>query len=222
MKIKGAIFDCDGTLVDSLGFWETLYEKIGERYFDNNFHIDPADDRAMRTQNIHFLARLLHEKYGVAESIEELRAFAEEILTWFYAEAADLKPGVRELLAFWKSKNVRMCIASASEVHSIRMVLGRHGVLEYFEDIIPCTSVGVGKDKPDVFYAAEKFLGTPHEQTFVLEDSMLAIETAKKAGFPVVGIYDKHTFGQERARELSDIYIEQDGSFAELIPLFED
>ena len=222
MKIKGAIFDCDGTLVDSLGFWETLYEKIGEKYFNNDFKIDPADDRAMRTQNIHFLARLLHEKYGVAKSIEELHAFAEEILTWFYAEAAGLKPGVRELLAFLKSKNVKMCIASASEVHSIRMVLGRHGVLDYFEDIIPCTSVGAGKDKPDVFFAAEKFLGTPRSQTWVLEDSVLAIETAKKAGFPVVGVYDPHTFGQERAKELSDVYIKQGGSFADLISLYEE
>ena len=222
MHIKGAIFDCDGTLVDSLGFWETFYEKVSERYFGHkNFRVSPEDDRAMRTQNIHFLSELLHEKYGIGESVEELRVLAEEILTWYYTEAADLKPGVRELLAFLKEKEVRMCIASASEGHSIRMVLGRHGVLDCFEDIIPCTSVGAGKDKPDVFFAAEKFLGTPHESTWVFEDSVLAIETSKKAGFPVVGVYDPHTFGQERAKELSDIYIDDGGSFAELISHFE-
>lgn len=223
MKMQGAIFDCDGTLIDSLGFWDIFYERIGEEFFGKpDFAVEPADDRAMRTQNVYFLSKLMHEKYGVAESADALLAWVNDLFTWYYSEVVELKEGVRELLAYLKAQNVKMCIASAAEVDAIRLVLGRHGVLHYFEDIISCTKVGAGKDKPDIFYAAEKFLGTPHGQTWVFEDSLLAITTAKSVGFPVVGVYDKYTFGQDKARELSDIYIDDGGSFTELLSHFEN
>ena len=222
MKIKGAIFDCDGTLIDSLGFWEIFYTKVGEHFFGNSdFAVEPDDDHAMRTQNAHFLAKLMHEKYGVAESAEVLRRWFIDLLVWYYDEVVGPKAGAREFLSYLKQNNVKMMVATASESGDVRRVLQRHGMLEYFDGVISCTEAGAGKDKPDVFFAAEKLLGTPHEQTWVFEDSVLAIETAKKAGFPVVGVYDSHTFGQKRARELSDTYVDEGRSFTELIPKFE-
>ena len=223
MKIKGAIFDCDGTLVDSLGFWKVFYAKLGEHFFrDPNFAVDPADDRTMRTQNVYFLSKLMHEKYGAGESEQALCDWVNELFYWYYTNMVELKAGVRELLECLKSKGVKMCIASASEIDAIHLILGRHNVLHYFEDVISCTKVGAGKDKPDVFFAAAEFLGTSREETWVFEDSVLAIETAKKAGFPVVGTYDANGFGQARAKELSDLFVDEGGSFVELIPLIED
>lgn len=219
MNIKGAIFDCDGTLVDSLGFWKAFYQKIGEVYFGKeSFAPSPEDDKAMRTQAISFTAELLHKKYGIGRSAQDVEKWALEILEQYYKESVELKSGVREFLEHLKKNGVQMCIASASEAYLIKIVLSRHGVLNYFKDIISCSSVGAGKDKPDVFIAAEQFLGTPHEQTWIFEDSLLAIETAKAAGFHVVGVYDACAFGQERSRELSDEYIKDGGSFEELIP----
>ena len=219
MDIKGAIFDCDGTLIDSLGFWDIFYKKIGEVFFGGReFLPEPADDKAMRTQPVSFLGKLLHEKYGVAENPQALIGWTLDLFAWYYREIVELKAGVKEFLAHLKQQGIPMCIASAAETSLIKLVLGKHDVLDYFEDIISCTAVGAGKDKPDVFLAAEKFLGTPHAETWVFEDSLLAIETAKKAGFPVVGVYDAHTFGQDRARTLSDEYIEDKDSFARLIP----
>ena len=218
MNIKGAIFDCDGTLVDSLGFWEIYYKKVGDTFFGGERFVPaPEDDRAMRTQAIGFLGKIMHGKYGVTESEEAIKKWTLDVFEWYYREVVELKNGVRKLLAHLKSKGVKMCIASAAERKMIELVLGRHGVLEYFEGIVSCTEVGAGKDKPDVFLAAEKFLGTEHGRTWIFEDSVLAIETAKKAGFPVVGVYDSCTFGQDRAKALSDEYIDDGGSFAELI-----
>ena len=220
MKIMGAIFDCDGTLIDSLGFWELFYKRIGELYFGGKeFFPDPEDDRTMRTQNIAFLAHLMHEKYGIAESADEIANLCVHFFEWYYGEIVELKPGARELLSHLAGKGIKMCIASAAEKVLIELVLSRHDVLKYFDGIISCSDIGAGKDRPDVFLAAEKFLGTSHGETFVFEDSLLAIRTAKNAGFPVVGIYDALSFGQDAARELCDVYIENGGSFAELIPL---
>ena len=219
MKIKAALFDCDGTLVDSLGFWEIFYKRVGEIYFDGkDFTPTPADDKAMRTQTVKFLAHLMHQNYGIGKDAQEIEQFCLGVFRWYYSEVVELKPGVRELLAHLKSQNVKMCIASAAEAEMIRIVLGRQGVLDYFEGIVSCSEVGAGKDKPDVFLAAEKFLGAPHEMTWVFEDSLLAIQTAKSAGFHVAGIYDPHSFGQDQARKLCDEYVEKGGSFTELIP----
>ncbi len=218
MKIEGAIFDCDGTLVDSLHFWDIFYDKISERFFCGEpFAVDPADDRAMRTQPISFLSSLLHEKYGVGESAQAVSDFIYEVFVWFYRDKVELKAGVRELLAHLRSVGVRMCIATASEASLIRIALEKHGVMDYFEDIIACSSVGHGKDKPDVFLAAEKFLRTSHDATWVFEDSLLAMKTAKSAGFKVVGVFDSHTFGQDEARGLCDEYVDDEHSLAELI-----
>lgn len=223
MKIQGAIFDCDGTLVDSLGFWRIFYQMLGERYFnDKDFWPRAEDDHAMRTQNTEFLGRTLHTKYGAGESAEEIRDWFYDRFGWYYDNVVPLKPGVRELLAYWKAQNVKMCVATASEIHMVKKILQRHGVWEYFEGIVSCTKVGAGKDKPDVFFAAQNFLGTPREQTFVVEDSALAVETAQKAGFPVIGIYDENGVEQEKTRALSDIFLEDGASFADLILQWED
>ena len=219
MKITGAIFDCDGTLVDSLGFWEMFYKRIGDRFFGGNkFTARAEDDKAMRTQPVSFLAKVLHTGYGIGGSEAELEEWFLELCQEYYSTVVELKAGVRELLSHLKSRGVKMCIASASEKHLIELVLSRHGVLNYFETIVSCTEIGAGKDKPDVFLAAKQILGTPHSETYVFEDSVLAIETAKAANFPVVGVYDCHTFGQDRARELSDEYIDDSESFTRLIP----
>lgn len=218
MDIKGAIFDCDGTLIASLGFWEVLYEKLGEYYFnDKSFHPASEDDRAMRTQNAAFIGKVFHTRYGVQEDEERIAKRALDICEWYYRELVELKAGVRELLAHLKKTGVKICIASAAETDLIKMVLAKHDILDYFEGIVSCTEIGAGKDKPDVFIAAEKFLGTSRNQTWVFEDSLLAAKTAKSAGYPVVGVYDRLGFGQDALRELSDEFIEEDGSFAQLI-----
>ena len=134
MNIKGAIFDCDGTLVDSLGFWEVFYKKIGDTFFGGEKFIPkPEDDKAVRTQPVAFLGKTLHEKYGILESSEAAADWVVENFAWYYKEVVGLKAGVRELLSHLKSKGVRMCIASAAETELIKLVLGKNGVLDYFE-----------------------------------------------------------------------------------------
>ena len=134
MDIKGAIFDCDGTLIASLGFWEVLYEKLGEYYFnDKSFHPASEDDRAMRTQNAAFIGKVFHTRYGVQEDEERIAKRALDICEWYYRELVELKAGVRELLAHLKKTGVKICIASAAETDLIKMVLAKHDILDYFE-----------------------------------------------------------------------------------------
>ena len=69
---------------------------------------------------------------------------------------------------------------------------------------------GKGKDNPDIYLTTLEHLGTEKEETVVFEDSALTIETACKAGFPTVGIYDRFNYGQDIIKKLADVYIDKD------------
>ena len=51
----------------------------------------------------------------------------------------------------------------------------------------------------------------------VFEDSFLALETAKAAGFHTVGVYDMYSYDQERLRAASEIYLGKEQTLADLI-----
>ena len=219
MNIKGAIFDVDGTLINSLIFWDDFYKRLKRDYFEGReFYIDPNHDRRFRTQPEAKVAEMLHEIYGLGKDSAEMLNYFKSLCFYYYKEVVELKAGVRELLTHLKEKGIKMCIATASELEYLKITFEKHGIGDYFEGIVCCSEVGAAKDKPDVFLAAEKFLGTPHEETWVFEDSLLAIETSKKAGFKVVGIYDECAPGCDKIQSVADEFIGKGDSFADLIP----
>lgn len=83
-----------------------------------------------------------------------------------------------------------MCVASATVERLVEACLGRLGVADCFEFLLSCDTVGAGKDRPDVFLAAAERFGAKPEEIASYEDSIFAVETAAKAGFYTVGVYD--------------------------------
>lgn len=84
-----------------------------------------------------------------------------------------------------------MCVATATDESLVKACLKRLGLLEYFKEIFTCRNVGAGKEQPDIYEAALQRLGTLKEKTFVFEDVLHAVKTAKQAGFPVAALYDE-------------------------------
>ncbi len=102
-----------------------------------------------------------------------------------------------------------MIVASASDAGCIEKALERLDILKYFKRVISCEEVGVGKESPLVFYKAVEELGTKIEETYVFEDALHAIETAKAAGFKTVGIYDNSSKKQwGKIKKEADIFVE--------------
>lgn len=134
-----------------------------------------------------------------------------------YKTRVDAKFGVLEFLKQMKARGVKMCVASATEPKYIKYVLERCSLDGFFEFIISCTEVGVGKEKPDVFLKALERLGGNLSEACVFEDSFVALETAKNAGFMTVGIYDKHNYGQDRLRAAADVYIAGGQSLLDMV-----
>ncbi|MBO5059817.1 MAG: HAD family phosphatase [Clostridia bacterium] len=205
MKIKGAIFDLDGTLLDSMYIWDTL----SIDYLKSK-GITPKSDilDTLQTMSLGEAAEYLREEYDIADGISEIMADFNKILTDFYNSKALLKEGVAEFLARIKEKGVKMCVATATERQLAENALERNGVLKYFDGIFCCSEVGCGKDRSDIFDRAHAFLKTEKAETWVFEDAFYAAAAAKNAGFPICGVYDKSEVNAEGVREISDIYTE--------------
>lgn len=205
MKISGAIFDVDGTLLDSMSIWDT----IGADYLRSIGYI-PRENLNEIFKNMSLLqaAEYYRNEYGVTLRVEESMSGVNAMLEQFYQYEAPLKPGAAELLARLRQNRVKLCIATATDRYLVEAALARCGVLSYFGEIFTCNGVGHGKDEPHIFEAALRFLGTERAETVVFDDALYAIRTAKEAGFPIAAVYDTHEKSQTEVRALSDFYLE--------------
>ena len=208
MKIKAAIFDMDGTLIDSLKIWGVIWEKLGEKYLGNkNFIPSEEDDKKVRTLTLKEAMALIHRNYGLGNCGQDLLDDANRIIADFYTNAVELKAGAGAFLEECRINSVKMCIASATAPELIYLAMKRCGIEKYFTKIFSCGTIGKGKEHPDVFLMAADYLEEDLSETWLFEDSLVAIETATRIGMPTVGIYDPLNFGWEKIKEIATEYI---------------
>ncbi|MBQ2718440.1 MAG: HAD family phosphatase [Clostridia bacterium] len=221
MKIRGAIFDMDGTLLDSLTFWEHFWERTGERYLGREGFRPPEDlDRRVRTMLYADAMRAVHRECGISSPCEEFLAYAKEALSDFYRTVARPKAGAVALLSTLCERGIPLCLASASAPEEVGFVLCHHGLAPYFSEVLSCTEVGVGKDRPDIYLLAAERLRLSPSDVAVVEDSYVALETARRAGFRTVGVYDRNNYGWDRLRAAADRYLPEGEPLDTLLAFF--
>ena len=213
MKIAGAIFDLDGTLLDTMHMWNNLCpDYLTAR------GIQPEADilSVIRTMTAIQAVGYIHDKYKLTDSVSKIVDDITKTTYEFYAHKAMLKPGAEEFVRKLQSRGIKMCIATSSEKLLAAASLERCGIAGCFEGVLTCTEVGAGKDKPDIFNKACELLGTPKAHTWVFEDSLYAARTAGQAGFRVCGVYDEYESEQNSLRQLCDAYITSFDTAAEI------
>ncbi len=204
-NIQGAIFDLDGTLLDSMYIWS----EIGLKFLENEGITPPpgASEEFVKLSLVQ-AAEYYIKNYAPEKTVIDIVKSINALVQDFYFEKVLLKPGVTEFLEFLKNKNVKMCIATATDKYMVEKALERNGIRDYFTEIFTCTSVGAGKDTPVIYDKSLEHLGTPKENTYVFEDALYAIETAKKAEYKIVGINDvSENADPETVKSLCDVYI---------------
>ena len=186
MDKKYAIFDMDGTLIDSMIFWKNL----AVEYLDSRGVKDIPEDlpERIKPMTMSESSALFRQEFGLTGDPEaEMNAMMDA----HYRNDILLKPGVREYLQMLHRKGVRMCVASATAEHLMEACLTRLGVRDYFEFLLSCETVGAGKRSPLVYHESAGRLGADPSEIAVYEDALYAVQTAKKAGYYVVGVYDE-------------------------------
>ena len=185
MDKQFAIFDMDGTLIDSMIFWKNLTSE----YLSSKGVTQIPEDipEKIKPMTMSESAALFQQEFGLTGDPEaEMNAMMDE----HYRNDIPLKPGVREYLRMLHNKGVRMCVASATAEHLMEACLKRLGVRNYFGFLLSCETVGAGKRSPLVYHESAKRLNAAPEEIAVYEDALYALQTAKDAGYYVIGVYD--------------------------------
>ena len=205
VKIEGAIFDLDGTLLDSLSVWDDL----AERYLKSR-GITPLESirSDVKDQSLLECAKYFKKVYGIEDGCEEIIRGINKMIEDFYLNKAMIKDGSSEFLKYLKDRGVKMCIATATEKYLVEGAIKRCGCEKYFDAVFSCNDTKTSKHSPEIFNKALEFLGTEKKNTWIFEDALYAVKTAKAAGFNVCGLYEKYETEGDKVKELSDIYLQ--------------
>jgi len=211
-NFKFAIFDLDGTLLESMEAWNNL----GRDFLSSKgIKIPDNLNDIIKLMTLREAAEYFQTAFKINLSADEILIEMSIIMAAKYKNELELKPYVKEYLTILKNNNVKMCIASATPLYMIDAALRRLNIIDFFEFISSCDEVGVGKNQPDIFYYAAKKLKAEPSEIAVYEDADFALITAKEANFYTIGVYDKGFHDKRKNIELiCDMYIE---SFKELL-----
>ena len=183
-----AIFDMDGTLVDSMVYWKHLATEFLESKGVQD--ISPNILERIKPMTMTESAVLFIQEYGLSGTPESVAAEMNAMMDEHYRQDIPLKPGVQVYLEELHRRGTVMCVASATAEDLMDACLTRLGIAHYFSFLLSCETVGTGKTRPDVYLEAAKRLGSQPEGIAVYEDALYAANTAKQAGFYVVAVQD--------------------------------
>ena len=202
--IQGVIFDFDGTLFDSMFIWDTA----GEVYL-RSIGKEPEVNlqKVLKPMSLLQSAQYIREKYDIPLSVEDIVDGVNRTVEGFYFHTVEPKLGVIAFLEELYRRNIKMCIATATDRYQVEAALQRCKMRHFFSEIFTCTEVGSGKDRPDIFRKAMEHLQTDRSNTAVVEDAYHAAFTAKQDGFMVVGVYDSHESRQQELLLLTDLFL---------------
>lgn len=210
--IRFAIFDIDGTLLDTSPMWAGL----GERFLQSR-GITPRgglSDKLLRL-SLEEGAELLRREYLPNETAADILNGLKCITDDFYRYEAAPKRGARELLRALLERDISMSLATAGDKKLSLAALERLGLF-CFKGLASCGEYG-GKHSPAVYLAAARMAGGTAAETLVFEDSLHAAQTAKNAGFTVAAVRDIGEPRQEELRAVADHYAYDLTEYAETI-----
>lgn len=188
MKIKGAIFDLDGTLLDSMWVWERIDEEfLGAR----GFAVPPDYQRVIAGLGFRETAEYTIERFHLDERPDDIIHEWNRMAEKMYHEAVGIKSDVRETLEYLKQQGIRLGVATASYGSLFKECLKRNKVYDFFEAFTETKEVERGKGFPDVYIKAAEKIGCRPEECIVFEDVHKAILAAQAGGFYTIGVYDK-------------------------------
>ncbi len=209
-----ALFDMDGTLVESMTYWarepemccHQLYKESGAACSQSAFVAFNINVRKAVTYRD--LLEALAE-VGVQITERELARKTEESMLSHYENDIDVKPGVIPLLEELQAAGTKMGIVTMTPHYDVDACLKKTGLGKYFSFVLTPedTSDGSGKEKPEIFDIALKKLGCRNaSECMFFEDSYYAVYTAKNMGFYMIGVYDDWS-RDPRVEQLSDEFL---------------
>lgn len=211
-EFKGAIFDMDGTLLDSMPVWKRLTQGYLKQF---GLNITDEEYAACEGFSQPQVAQYFAERYNLPGGADGLMEGMDRLITSRYETIAKPKDGVLPFLDGLRVRGVKMAIATLTARRHAEKALRDRDMLDYFDFMLTIEDVGVSKYQPDIYLKSAERLGLTPADCIIFEDAPYACTTAKKAGFRVCGVVEPaYAAGEEELRAAGDFIIER--SFDEL------
>lgn len=185
--IKAAIFDFDGTLVDSMYVWSKVDEEFLAR---RGIRVTDEYTDKMRSMFFEIAASYTRETYHLQESVEEIMNIWLEMAHSEYSLNVKAKSFAREYILSLRENGVRIGMATSNNPYLLMPCLELNGMNGLFDAICYTSEVGVNKSNPDIYLYTAGKLGVRAEQCVVFEDIIEGLRSASSAGMKTVAVYD--------------------------------
>ncbi|BDR54748.1 beta-phosphoglucomutase [Bombiscardovia apis] len=186
---KAAIFDLDGTLLDSMGIWR----EIDRRFFGRR-HIEmPADYAAhVASMQTGAIAQYTVERFNLQESAQDLVDEWNDDAQLLYAIAVSPKPHAVSYLRSLRESGARLAVATSLPPRLREAALGHAQMKDYFDHVCSVDDAhSKGKEEPDIYLLAASRLGIEPSHCTVFEDLLIAVKSAHRAGMKAWAMYDE-------------------------------
>lgn len=185
--MKAALFDMDGTVLDSMGYWRS----ININYLKKQGLVLTEEMKEQVTQMTGSQAVEFFKKHhGLETSFEEMLQDAFVEICKCYTTGLPPKDGAVAYLERLKERGVLRVIATASPTALAKIALEKSGLAPHFDLVTTTESIGIEKFDPAFWESVCEKVGVQTSEATVFEDALYAMEGAKKAGCDIIGITD--------------------------------
>ncbi len=175
--LRGLIFDCDGTLADTMPLHQVAWDQA---MADLGGACTPEEMTELAGVPTRRIFVILNERHGFTIDPDQ----GNDLKEAYYARLVDQALPIAEVVAVVARFRGRlpMAVASGGERKVVISTLNQIGLLDAFDTLVTADDVEHGKPAPDIFLEAARRLGVPPEACIVFEDADAGIEGARRAG----------------------------------------
>lgn len=208
-KFQCAIFDLDGTLLNSTGVWAQIdIDFLGSR----GIEIPKDFLETIKIHNFKSGSEYVVKRFNLNEKPEDIAKEWYDMAAEEYANHIELKPKAAEFLHMLKDNGLKLAVATSSDRSLYEPCLKRNGIYDLFDNFTQTDEVERGKGFPDVYYKAAEKCNVKPENCVVFEDILKAVEAAAAGGFYTVAVADKSSEeDEEKIRSCCSLFIENYG-----------
>ena len=205
MRFDCAVFDMDGTLIDSAWIWtEAKLNILTSRGFDYT----EEDKYNVSFNELEGSTAYLLSHYDLGITAEQISKEVFEYAEEMYRTRVTLMPGAKELLEKLNAKGIPCCLATGTPLLRAKAILERLGVLHLIQHFVSSFDEGTDKHFPDVYLMAIEKAGADPTRAVVFEDTGYSMKAAKDANLYLVGIRQETTNFGTQYTDLCDLFID--------------
>lgn len=181
------IFDVDGLMIDTESVWKNAFDKAGDKYGISNLGdtLFPSLIGKRLEDEQELLDRLLPSDIQ-DKLLNEWRQIGLSSL----ANKVPVKPGLYEMLDFLEQHHIKMAVATTTRRDLTEQRLKKIGVYDCFEYVLCGDEVTKRKPNPEIYLSVLKQMDTDARNALVLEDSVVGVEAAYRAGIDCIQVPD--------------------------------